>query len=188
MTSGAISLYMHKSFILNRIILLNVHYPSPHKFKTVGLQSGLWDSKSTDELLLELKKFNALFKSTAKEYNLSFKELDLLNRAISLDSKLTDKSKNGEMNKIMHHYATYFDEESGNNRDTGIKEVHEYLTGELNSHLNKHKNIKIKIENIKKEIDKRNTPEEYKKGVESSQNSLPLLTIIPINSFTIIRI
>lgn len=63
----------------------------------------------------------------------SERELRLFNRAKALDDKLLDKSKNGEMNEMIKFYASFFDEESGNDREQGIKKVQDYLTGEAQS-------------------------------------------------------
>ncbi len=50
------------SFIVNRIVSLNMHSPSPHKIYSVGLLSGGWDTQSLKELLFELKKLTPLHK------------------------------------------------------------------------------------------------------------------------------
>jgi hypothetical protein len=119
----------------------------------------------------------------------------LLDKAKSLDDKLSDKSKNGEMNIIISYYETYFDEDSGNTRQEGIKQVHEYLKEEAKSYLIYYKNIKMKIDNIQKEIDKRKAVEgnqkvgeETQKALDNNQNSFLILPIFTINSFTILRI
>ena len=188
-------LYMYKSFILNRIVPLTIHSPSPHKFYSVGLLSGSWDNQSLKELLLENQKNSSLCKESYLRYKSIEHELKMLDKAISLDDKLSDKTKNGEMNKIISYYETYFDEDSGNTREEGIKQVHGYLKEEAKSHLNNHKNIKMKIDNIQKEIDKRKAvegnkkaEEEIKKAVENNQNTFSILPLISINSFTILRI
>jgi hypothetical protein len=48
----------------------------------------------------------------------------MLQKAKLLDTKLSDKSKNGEMNKIIGY------EDSGNTRQEGIEQVYEYLKEE----------------------------------------------------------
>jgi hypothetical protein len=59
---------MYKSFILNRIVPLNIHSPSPHKFNSVGLLSGGWNTQSLKELLLEIKKNTPLCKESYLRY------------------------------------------------------------------------------------------------------------------------
>jgi NADH-ubiquinone oxidoreductase chain 3 len=185
------------SFIVNIIVSLNIHSPSPspHKFYSVGLHSGGWDTQSLKELLFELKKLTPLHKETYMRYKSIEHDLKMLDKAKALDDKISDKSKNGEMNKIISYYETYFDEDSGNTREEGIKQVKEYLKEEEKSHLNSYKNIKMKIDNLQKEIDKRKAVEENqkvgeetKKALDNNQNSFLILPIFPINSFTIIRI
>ena len=169
----------YKDFILNNIASLSLYVPNPHSFYSVPLQSGVWENKSIKELLIEWRK-----KSTEHNDNLSMhistnKDLKKLLQAKYLDTKLPDKSKNGEMNEIMKYYNTYFDKDSGNTRDDGIDQLQSYLKEEIES--SKHNVIKLKkdLYEIKKELDK-------KKAVEDNKNIF--FPIIPMYSPVIFHI
>lgn len=203
MTSGTIILYLYKSYILKNIALFNLYKPSPHRFDSVALQCGGWDSKSIQELLLEMRKDIPEYKKSIEQNNSTYTELKTLLRAKDLDSKLPDKSKNWEMKKIMEFYDSYFDEDSGNTREQGIEQLEGYLREELKTHRNNYINLKNKLDEIKKVVDAKKAVEENKKAVEEDKKEveenkkaveknentlLPILPIIPINCLTIFRI
>jgi hypothetical protein len=162
----------------------------------VALVSGGEYTKSIREITLELTKNISLHKDSYHRFKSVEYDLKMLEKAKSLDDKLPDKTKNREMQKIIEYYDSYFDEESGNRREEGIKQVHEYLKEEAKSHFNSYNNIKMKIANLQKELAERKAvegnqklvEESKKKVVEDTKNSFSLLPIIPINSFTVFRI
>jgi hypothetical protein len=59
--------------------------------------------------------------------------------------KLSDKSKNGEMKKIMEFHESFFDEDSGNSREEGIGQLNSYLEEEKNGYRKNIMNIKKKV-------------------------------------------
>jgi predicted solute-binding protein len=62
-----------------------------------------------------------------EQYSNASTELNSIKKAKELDNMLTDKSLNTDMNRIMKFFETFFDEESGNTREQGIKQVEELL-------------------------------------------------------------
>ena len=189
MTSGTIIIYRYKSFIFNKIAPLNLYSPSPHKFYSVGLQSSGLETKSIQELLSEMKSNLKPYKKTVAEYKATTEELKTLRRAKALDESLPDKSQNWEMKQIMKHYETYFDEDSGNTREQGIEQLEKYIKEEAESRFNEYEKLSKKMKDIKEEITKRREIEENQKAVEENQNTfLSIFPIIPMNSFSILRI
>lgn len=53
-------------------------------------------------------------------------ELESVHIAEDLDKKFTHKS-NYKMKRLMKHYASFFDEESGNSKEQGMEQVKSYL-------------------------------------------------------------
>jgi uncharacterized membrane protein len=66
------------------------------------------------------------------------------------------------MKEIMEYYESYFDEDSGNTREEGIKQLQDYLEEEIKIHRDKTINVKKNIDEIQKELDTRKAVEENK--------------------------
>jgi hypothetical protein len=100
------------------------------------------------------------------------------------------------MKQIMKHYETYFDEDSGNTREQGIEQLEKYIKEEAESRFNEYEKLSKKMKDIKEEITKRREIEENQKAVEENQKAveenqntfLSIFPIIPMNSFSILRI
>jgi hypothetical protein len=93
-TSGTVILYLYKSYILNNIAALYLYKPSPHRFDSVALQCGGWDTKSIQELVSEMRKNVPEYKKSFEQYTSANNELKTLLKAKDLDDKLPDKSQN----------------------------------------------------------------------------------------------
>lgn len=201
------SIPLTKSFIHSFKALFSLCNPNPHKFNSVCLQSAGWDKKSIQELFSEMRQNLPLYRSSTESYRSALDELKIFRKAKSLDDKLANKSANREMNEIMSHYETYFDEDSGNSREEGVQQLQEYLEGEAKTHFNTYRAVKLKLDQIKQEIEKRKAVEDKKdiedkkavenekivedteKAVDQHKNTfLSILPILPMNSFTIIRL
>lgn len=178
-------LYRYKSYILDNIVSLSLCSPNPHKFYSVRLQSGNGDKKSLSELILERRNKIIEYNKGAFEIRKAQGELRTVDKAKRLDDMLPDKSQNAEMKKIMNFYESYFDDESGNSREEGIKQVQDYIKGEIRNYQKRRETLKTEIKAIEKELDDRKELD-IKKAVEENTNTL--LPIIPINSFTIFSI
>ncbi len=175
-------IYIYKYFLRKYIRLigytLDMHQPKPHSFCNMALQSGVWDKKSTQELLSERRKLLESHGHDLKQYREAKEELENFTRAKNLDMNLPDKSKNWEMNKIMTFYESFFDEDSGNTREEGIKELHDFLKGEVNLYKNKCAKIMKDIDDIrteyykKKDAEENIRAEEYKKSIEENKNPI----------------
>lgn len=141
------------NLIVKFTLLFACSNPSPHKFYSIPLQSTMGDSnKSIPELLSERKnKFNE-FKENLDEFNNVKTNLKNLKKAIDLDSVLPDKTKNWEMKQIMKFYEHFFDEDSGNTREEGIKQLNGYLWDEHKTYKNKLDTLKTRIQDIEKEV------------------------------------
>jgi len=100
----------------------------------VSLQSSPFENKSLKELYVEMNRLSRSYKPLLSNTTSVESELKLLSKAKVLEDKLLDKEKNGEMNKLIEYYSTYFDEESGNTRQEGIGQLQEYLEQELEGH------------------------------------------------------
>lgn len=154
-----------------------------------------------------MKQNLPLYKNSVESHRSARDELKIFRKAKSLEDKIANKSLNREMNEIMSHYETYFDEESGNSRKEGIQQLQEYLEGEAKSSFNTYTTVKLKLDQIKQEIDKRKAVENQKdieekkavenqkvvedteKAVDEHKNTvLSILPILPMYSFTIIRL
>lgn len=101
--------------------------PSPHRFSSVALKSGVWDNKSMKELISLRTKLIDEHSKDLEQYTSASTELKSLMKAKELDEMLTDKSLNSDMNRIMKFFDSFFDEDSGNTREEGIKEVQKFL-------------------------------------------------------------
>lgn len=71
--------------------------------------------------------------------------------AIKLDRLIAGKSKNATMERIMSHYPEFFDEESGNTKEQGLKDLHTELTEELDGKLHRYKEAKKKVDEFNKQ-------------------------------------
>lgn len=60
-------------------------------------------------------------------------------KALGLDDVLEDKTKNIDMQKIIKHYDSFFDEDSWNTREEGLKQLKEYLVEDVDTKSNKKK-------------------------------------------------
>jgi hypothetical protein len=89
-----------------------------------------------------------------------------LRKAKDLDAKISDKSKNYDMNQIMKFFDSFFDEDSGNTREEGIKEVEDFLQEERKLHIANCTKIKKDLEDIKTEYFRR------KAAVEQSNENI----------------
>ena len=82
------------------------------------------------------------------------------------------------MNKIMTFYESFFDEDSGNTREEGIKELHDFLKGEVNLYKNKCAKIMKDIDDIrteyykKKDAEENIRAEEYKKSIDENKKPI----------------
>jgi hypothetical protein len=115
----------------------------------------------------------------------TIKELDKVSK---LDDKLSDKSKNREMEKFIEKYPSFFDEESGNNREEGISQLKGYLEEEKKSYLYACMNLKKDIDEIKKELDSKKEVEQTTKTIfpiVSIHNPIIFRVLLPIFSFFI---
>jgi prefoldin subunit 5 len=186
MVTGTIILSRYKYFILNNIALLSSDVPSPHSFYSVPLQSGVWENKSIKELFIELKKKCAEYNDNMSQHNSTIKDLTNLKKAKDLDTKISDKSKNRDMNEIIKYYDTFFDKDSGNDREEGIKQLEGYLKEELSGFKDNLRKIKKDIDEIKKEKDAKKAVEDAKKAVEENKNTF--FPLIPMYSPSIFRI
>ena len=129
--------------------------PSPHVFCNLSLQSGVWDKKSSKELVLEKNKLLDEHSKSIDQFRSAKDELLQFLEAKKLDSKLPDKSKNSQMNEVMKFYESYFDEDSGNTREEGIKQLEEFLRGEVKTYGKISHNIMDNIKEIKDIVDNR---------------------------------
>jgi len=125
----------------------------PHSFCNIPLKCGYWDKYSIEEMVSKKREWRKMFDKNLDEYNASNAELHNFIKAKELDNKLADKSKNGEMNAIMDHYRSFFDEESGNTREQGIEQLEQYLKDTKAEFLNRGRKIRIDIERLTKATD-----------------------------------
>jgi hypothetical protein len=192
MITGTIMLAIYKSFILNNIAPSCSYMPSPYSFYSVPLQSAVWDNLSLKELFLLFKRKGIEYNENVSLYNRTRKDYINFDKAKKLDTKISDKSKNGDMNEIIKYYNTYFDEDSGNSREEGIKQLEDYLKEELSSFKGNLTKIKNDIDEIKKEIYAKKAVEDgkkevdVKKAVEDNKNTFfPVITMYSPSIFCI---
>ena len=119
----------------------SMYSPSPHRFKSVCLQSGVWSNKSIPELLSEKDSIAKEFKDT--KYELKGLNTDLKDlRKAEVVNRVAEDSKNGPLKIMKEAYPTYFDEESGNTTREGIHELESYLKEEISVCENKKVELK----------------------------------------------
>lgn len=99
------------------------------------------------------------------------------------------------MQKIIKHYDSFFDEDSGNTREEGLKQLKEYLVEDVDTKSNKKKDLENELKTMIEEINtitatlkNKKAVENNKKAVENNQNSFSILPFVSINSFNILRI
>lgn len=165
MTSGAIVILSTLNFWD-----LFLHNPSPHGFKSIPLQSGLWDNKSIKELLLEKKKVVDELKNSKDEVDGLVSDLKDSDRA-EVISRMHADSKNGALKEIREAYPEYFDEESGNTSREGLHELSDYLKREIRIINNQRKELKNEYDEIIKAI------EEIKAVEENKNIIIPFITL-----------
>ena len=137
----------------------------------MALESGIWSTKSVAELLLERKNKAKEHNTNVQSYKDSIEDLKHFTKAENLEKILTDKSTNSDMNKIMEFHPVFFDEESGNNRESGVKELKRYLEEEVKAQTSLCEKTQKYLEDLTKELNAR-------KEIEETKN-----TFIPIISF-----
>lgn len=187
-------LYRYKSFLLNNIAWSCSYIPSPHSFYSVPLQSGVWENLSLKELFFLVKRKNTEYNENVSLHNKTLKDIIHLKKAKKLDEKISDKTQNRDMNEITKYYGTFFDNESGNNREEGIKQLESYLKQELSSFKGNLSKIKKDVDDIKKEMDAKKAVEDAKKAVEDGKKAVednkntffPLITMYSSNIFGIL--
>ena len=126
--------------------------PRPHVFSNMALQSGIFDNKSTKELMAERKKLLDDHSDRLEEFTKAKDELKQFELAKKLEDKLTDKTKNNEMNAIIKFYASYFDEDSGNSREEGIKQLESFLKEETKTYCKRAQDLVQKCNTIAEEV------------------------------------
>lgn len=162
----------YRYFMVNIVTKFNMSTPKPHSFESVMLHSGYWSDKSFKELLEVKKNKYEEYRTFVDQYKGAVVELKSIKKAEELDSKLTDKRQNREMQEIMEFYPSHFDEDSGNTRAEGIKEVKEYLNGEARTYHANCLKLKKTLDEIQKELDTK------KAAAEESNNMF--FPIIPM--------
>ena len=65
MASRTIVILLYKFRLLQS---LNIHYPNPHKFYSISLQSGLWDTIPFNKLIEERKNRMILYNNKKRLY------------------------------------------------------------------------------------------------------------------------
>jgi len=116
-------------FTISRIISKTTTYSftsqtaRSYAFMYIPLQSGFWSSKSVAELALEKEKAEVYYEESARDFNILHSKYLELKQAEDLDMKLSDVSKNRGMNDIIESNRSFFNKESSNNREEGIKEL-----------------------------------------------------------------
>jgi len=178
---------MHRSF-LDFIARLSIYEFSSPSFYNKPLQSGFWSTKSDEELLLERTNKIKEFRDNSEEGRNLINTLKKLENASKLDDKLSDKSKNREMDKFKTEYPAFFDEDSGNNREEGINQLKDYLKEEEKACSSKYHILKGEIDEIIKEQDRRKKVEETIKTffpIISIHNTILFRIFLAIFSFCI---
>jgi hypothetical protein len=117
-----------------------------------------------------------------------FETIKSLDKVSKLDNKLSDKSKNREMNEFIEMYPSFFDEESGNTREEGIIQLKSYLEQEEKAYKSKCMELKKNIDEMKKELDSKKEAEQITKTffpIISIHNPIIFRVLLPIFSFCI---
>jgi hypothetical protein len=157
----------------------------------VRLVSGIWDKKSTSELLLEMSNKTKEHQDNMGQYQESLNTLKTFRKAENLDKALSKNSlsnpeQNVEMKRLIEFYSTFFDEDSGNTREEGIKQLRRYLIDEVKADQNEANLSKKYLDDIKKEIDIRKEVPKNKEAIEENKNIF--IPIIPMHVRILFRI
>ena len=175
--SSLLILYYNINYVLLIAITPDTYEPKPYSFCNIGLKSGGWDKKSIGELLSERQKLLREHRENVKQYSEANEELTNLIKAKDLDAKLPDKSQNWDMNHIIKFFDSFFDEDSGNTREEGIKQLEDFLQGERKLYLDKCAKLKKDIEEIKTEyVNRKAAEEQSKENIEENieENQKPI--------------
>jgi hypothetical protein len=111
------------------------------------------------------------YEENAMNFNILHAKFLDLKQAENLDMKLSDKSKNRAMNEIIESHISFFNEESGNTREEGIKQLQKHLEEKKFFFRNECTKIKNTINEIEKE-------QEMRRAVAENVNTfLPIITL-----------
>lgn len=178
---------MHR-FLLDNIAPLSMYKFRSPCFYNEPLQSGFWSTKSVEELVLERRNKMKEYNENASQGKGIVETIKGLDKVSKLDDKLSDKSKNREMEEFIEKYPSFFDEESGNTRKEGISQLKGYLEEEKRSYLSRCMNLKKDIDEIKKELDSKKEVEQTIKTIfpiVSIHNPIIFRVLLSIFSFFI---
>ena len=114
--------------------------PKVHSFTYLPLHSASFNNKNALDKLTQNK---SECKDDMKEAHAALKSLI---DAIKLDKILKDKSKNNSMEKIMSFYEEFFDEDSGNTKEEGLKQLHQELLDDFHHKKKLYEEAKLKLE------------------------------------------
>jgi len=123
--------------------LISLEEPKVHYFTYVCLKSSPPISEDELETFIKHKKECKYELLDADE------ALKTLRKALELDKIIPDKSKNRSMQEIMSHYKEFFDEDSGNNKQEGLKQLYKELSDDLKNKHSKYKKAKENLEQYK---------------------------------------
>lgn len=144
--------------------------PSPHRFKSVPLQSGFWGNKSISELVSAKKRLAE--ESKDNKYELEGLSSDLKGiRQAKVVSNVVEEPRNRALTEMRNAYPEYFDEDSGNTTKEGMDQLENYLKQEVTVYENKRSELKKNYDEVKKVL-------EEKKAVEENKNMvIPFITV-----------
>lgn len=155
-------LFIHR-YLLDDIAPLSMYKFRSPPFCNEPLQSGFWSTKSIKELISERKNKIMEYNDNASQGKSMVETMKSLHKASILEDKLSDKSKNREMNDLIEMYPSFFDDESGNTRKEGINELKSYLKQEERAYRSKCIDLKKNIDEIQQELTSRKEVEETTK-------------------------
>jgi len=157
-------------FVKSKTMLGNSLSIHPHSFANIPLMSTIGNTSET------IKNLGKILSEKKHELMDAKDALEILNKALDLDKKLSDKTKNSEMNRIIEYYSHFFDEESGNNRKQGIKQVLQELKQDFRVKNIAYNKAKQDFEKV------RNSSAAEASNINSS-NILPIIYVnfIPFN-------
>ena len=138
-------------------------YPKPHAFTSTSLNcmmGGLIHRK----LLRRITKHS----SELEGYK---NELRTLNKIEDLNKVLNDEEKNHSLKQLKKHYEAFFDDDSYNSTQQGLKDLREYLISEIKA--NQIQLNKAKFDLSKFARSSRSAGENPNSIPEENQNSIP---------------
>jgi formate hydrogenlyase subunit 3/multisubunit Na+/H+ antiporter MnhD subunit len=157
----AFSTISHVGFILLGLIYLNIairclilklialiypfitlRSPSVHSFVYLPIYSSPSNIKDVEPLMAKKKECK-------EELMEAHEALKTLKGAIDLDKVLPDKSQNHTMKQIQSHYSAFFDEESGNSKQEGLKQLYTELLEDFNIKKNEYDKAKKNLNEFK---------------------------------------